>query len=82
MARYSHRGAALLLVLSITATAIVPVRAGEPCCNIASVDAVKGTVTIKNLQTGAITTVRIRDAALLRRLKVGQKVQANGLPAR
>jgi hypothetical protein len=46
------------------------------------VDHAKGVVTVRSFQTGAITTVRIRDAALLRQLKAGMKVQANGMPAR
>jgi Cu/Ag efflux protein CusF len=93
--RLSSLAAALLI--AIAAMPIAPAGAAEPagvtqgapdaqgaapCCGVVSIDQTKGTVTIKNLQTGKLTTVRIRDAAVLRQLKVGLKVLANGLPAR
>lgn len=83
--RLSFFAAALLIAAA--AVPVTPAGAAEPagidaCCNVVSIDRAKGLVTIRNLQTRAVTTVRIRDAAALGRLKVGLKVQANGLPAR
>ncbi len=48
--------------------------AAEPCCNVVSVNAVTGVVTLRDLKTGAVFTVTVADKAKLTRLKPGQMV--------
>jgi Cu/Ag efflux protein CusF len=70
--------AALLVGGSLAA---MPSQAAEACCAVVAVDTANGTVTIRHEQTGKLSTIRIADRYVLGGLKVGHKVQANGLPA-
>jgi hypothetical protein len=49
----------------------------EPCCNIASIDAATGVVTLRANVGGRTSQLTVRDARLLGTLKVGQTVDAN-----
>jgi len=49
----------------------------EPCCGITAFDAATGIVTAKELATGRVFRFEVKDATLLRSLKVGQKVFAD-----
>ena len=49
----------------------------EPCCAITAFDAATGIVTAKELATGRVFRFEVKDATLLRSLKVGQKVFAD-----
>ena len=49
----------------------------EPCCGITAINAATGIVTAKELATGRIFRFEVKNATLLRSLKVGQKVFAD-----
>jgi hypothetical protein len=51
--------------------------AGDPCCNIVSIDKRTGLVTARNLQTGQTFQFTAKNAALLNTLRIGQKVAAD-----
>lgn len=50
---------------------------GEPCCAITAIDAATGIATAKELATGRVFRFEVKNATLLRSLKVGQKVFAD-----
>lgn len=52
-------------------------RADEPCCEVVAIGGKTGVVAAKDSTTGKLFKFRVKDAALLRSLKVGQKVYAD-----
>ncbi|MGH7381035.1 MAG: hypothetical protein ACREKR_02225 [Candidatus Methylomirabilales bacterium] len=56
---------------------VLPVSAGTPCCSVTAVDAQTGTVTAKEAARGKTFQFQVADAALLKTLKVGQKIWAD-----
>src|SRR5262245_15225184 len=67
------------LALSVSPAGGEPPRidAGVPCCNITGYTPVDGIVTAKETATGRIFQFKVTDPALLKTLKVGQKVWAD-----
>ncbi|HEX6134259.1 MAG TPA: hypothetical protein VFZ24_09850, partial [Longimicrobiales bacterium] len=49
----------------------------EPCCGITAIDLATGIVTAREAATGRVFRFEVKDAALLRSLKIGQKVYAD-----
>lgn len=71
-----------LLALGMLALATVegpaPVAwAADPCCAITAIDAKTGVVTAVETDTGRSFEFKVADAALLKTLKVGQKISAD-----
>ncbi len=66
-----------LTLLSAMLLLAAGVHAAQPCCNIVAIDAKAAVVTAKDKASGKLFKFRVQDAALLRSLKVGQKVYAN-----
>jgi len=50
---------------------------GEPCCNITSIGARTGIVTAREKSTGRLFRFEVKDAELLKSLRVGQAVFAD-----
>lgn len=53
------------------------VQPAQPCCSIMAVDAATGIVTATETATGRVFRFEVKDAALLKSLKLGQKVSAD-----
>jgi hypothetical protein len=51
--------------------------AGEPCCSVTAIDAKTGVVTAKEAATGRAFQFQVKDAAMLKSLKVGQEIPAD-----
>lgn len=51
--------------------------AGEVCCPITAIDPRTGVVTAREVKTGRKFQFKVTDAALLKSLKVGQKIDAD-----
>jgi len=51
--------------------------AAAPCCVVVAIDAKSGLVTAKNFATGKTFQFKVGDKALLKGLKIGQKVAAD-----
>jgi Cu/Ag efflux protein CusF len=49
----------------------------EPCCGITAIDQATGVATAKETATGRVFRFEVRDAALLKSLKIGQKIFAD-----
>ncbi len=56
---------------------LIEVAPEEPCCGVMAVDLATGIVTAKELATARVFRFEVKDAAVLRSLKVGQKVFAD-----
>lgn len=69
-------GALALITLTLAERA----DAAVPCCGITAIDTEGGLITVKEKATGATCQYRVADAAALRKLKVGQAVDAGVLP--
>ena len=46
----------------------------EVCCSVTAIDQATGVVTLKDLKTGNISQVTVKDPAKLKSLKIGQQV--------
>ncbi len=66
-----------MLALAAADLSAPPARAIEPCCSITGIDARTGVVTAKEISTGRSFEFKVTDAALLKTLKVGQKITAD-----
>lgn len=66
---------ALLAVLFLAGPA--PAMAGTPCCNITDIDTKKGIVSARETTTGRQFKFSLTNPVLVRRIKVGQGVQAD-----
>jgi len=64
-------------IISSAPTATPDVKPSEPCCNVTAVDSPTGIVTATEVATGRVFRFEVKDATLLRSLKVGQKVFAD-----
>lgn len=49
----------------------------EPCCGITAINTATGIATARVLATGAAFSFQVKDAALLKSLTIGQKVNVN-----
>ena len=69
----------LLILASFLAIVLLatPAWAGEPCCAVTAIDARAGMVTAREAATGRTFQFKVSDAALLKSLKVGQKISAD-----
>jgi hypothetical protein len=66
----------------VTLMPVLPVSAGDPCCNVKAVDPKTGMVTLQDLKTGQTFQLKA-DPKRLKSLQVGQHVDRNiGTPAR
>lgn len=70
-------GTALLLGASIAVSVPPGVIAGTPCCSITSVDRKTGIVTAMNTATGETFEIRLRDAAQVGNIKIGDQVSTD-----
>jgi hypothetical protein len=70
-------GMALLLGASIAVSVPPEVSAGTPCCSITSVDRKAGIVTAKNTATGETFEFRLRDAAQVGNIRIGDQVSTD-----
>ena len=66
-----------LVVLGLGGVLAPAAYAGAPCCSVTAVDAQTGVVTAKEAATGKVFQFQVKDAALLKSLKVGQKISAD-----
>ena len=64
-------------IVPAAAAATPDVKPQEPCCNVTAVDPATGIVTATETATGRVFRFEVKNAALLRSLKVGQKVFAD-----
>jgi len=46
----------------------------EPCCSVTAINQATGVVTLKDLKTGNISQVTVKDMTKLKSLKIGQQV--------
>jgi hypothetical protein len=70
-------GMALLLGASIAVSVPPEVSAGTPCCSITTVDRKTGIVTAKNNATGETFEFRLRDAAQVGNIRIGDQVSTD-----
>jgi len=86
MARPTRPGAAvaatfrpvLLALLALSLSGFLrPAAAGEPCCQVTSIDTSGGAVTAKESTSQRTFQFTVKDRLLLARLKVGQRIHAN-----
>jgi hypothetical protein len=52
----------------------------EPCCNVTAVDVATGTVSVKLLATGAITSFAVRDRATISQFTIGTTLAFQAAP--
>lgn len=50
---------------------------GEPCCSVTAINAATGVATLKDLKSGQVFNVTVRNKARLNSLRVGQNVGKN-----
>ncbi len=53
------------------------VHGAAPCCAVAAINQATGVVTLKDLKTGNISQVTVKDMMKLKSLKIGQQVDSD-----
>ncbi|MFA6147028.1 MAG: hypothetical protein WC899_02335 [bacterium] len=70
-------GMALIIEASIAVSVPPEVGAATPTCSITAIDTKTGIVTAKNTATGETIEFRLRDAAQIKNIKIGDQVSTD-----